>query len=280
MQKVNLARPHLRLMFYGQPGSTKTRTAGTAALDERTAPVLWLDSAGNPVSLIGYKRQPDVYVLEKPADLSIVYDWLYKGQPAKHPMVDQFGVTPGYKTVVVDGITDLQRQFFALVAGNANKLPGQPLESTQIQHFNTVLASMVNFAKYFYSLPMHVIMTALEREDEDKTIGQMSYKPLLWGQSAGEVPGFAYAVGRFMHVSRLESKVKQALAKELAEESISVVLWRPSSRYVAKDQYGTLGTYMVDPSVPKIMDAIYGSSTTGGAVQLPLPNLTQTQKGE
>ena len=35
-RNVNLSNPYLRILFYGDPGSTKTRTSGTACLDERT----------------------------------------------------------------------------------------------------------------------------------------------------------------------------------------------------------------------------------------------------
>lgn len=249
---------HLKLLFYGMPGSTKTRTAGSAALDERTSPVLFLDIGGNPLSIRDYKPGPDIIEIEALKDLNPIYDWLLKGQPENAPIVRELELRPPYKTVVVDGVTDLQRFSFATVVGNTKAGPGDLQSQTQIQHFNAVLAQMTTMARLFYKLPMHVIVTALEREHIDQTTSTASYRPLLLGQSATEVSGYAYVVARMMHIARVGSKIKrESSIAELAADTVSVALFKPTATYTAKDQYGALGASMVDPSITKMLDLIY-----------------------
>jgi hypothetical protein len=61
------------------------------------------------------------------------------------------------------------------------------------------------------------------------------------------------AVGRMLQISRVEPK----LARVLPEDTMAVAIFKQSANYQAKDQYGVLGAYMTDPSIPKIMDLIF-----------------------
>jgi hypothetical protein len=108
---------------------------------------------------------------------------------------------------------------------------------------------------------MHVIMTALESEKQDETTGGFRYGPLLWGQSAGELPGQALAVARMMHIARVDNLTKQKL-KDVVEKVDSVAVFRPGTNYVAKSQYGEQLDVMPNPSMTKILDAI-GIDKTG-----------------
>lgn len=252
----------LKLLLYGQPGSTKTRTAGTAALDPRLAPVLMLEQGGNPLSMVSYPTQPDVIHMEKLEEYNPFYEWLAGGQDPKHEVVTKFDLHPPYKTLVIDSITEVQRFSFGIVTGNSRTLPGTIPQSTEIQHFNKVLAQMVNFARLFYSLPMHVILTSLEREDKDETTGTITYKPLLWGQSASEVSGYAYLVARLVHRAKLEGKTLRMMEDAINDQTVSVALFTPSVKYVAKDQYGCMGPFMADPTIPKMLTLLEQSAGT------------------
>lgn len=247
---------YLKLLLYGQPGSTKTRTAGSAALDERTSRVLWLDIGGNPLSIRDYAQQPDILEIEKLTDLNPVYNWLNGGQKPEAPIVKQYDLQPPYKTVVVDGVTDLQRFSFAAVTGNTAAGPGDHGSRIEQQHYGSVLAQMTTMARLFFKLPMHVIITALERDTVDRATDTVIYRPLLLGQSATEVAGYAYAVIRLMHVSRLGAKQKRE--GEVNTDTTSIALFKPTANMVAKDQYGTLGESMTDPTITKIYNRIYG----------------------
>lgn len=252
--------PYLRALFYGIPGSTKTRTVGTACLDPRSAPVLWLDAAGNPISIREYDPGPDIIKIEELKDLNDPYVWIKQGQPKDHPFCKQFNLNPPYKTLVVDQITDVQRISYELVTGNTTGGPGDLLKPHQIQHFLGILNQMIRFVKLYYDLPIHVIMTALEKNERDDMTGMVRSAPLLWGQSDTEVPGYAYLVGRLVHRAVVSSgllKVLEDSADEQAQEIASVAFFLPSGKYVAKDQYGALGSYMANPTITKMLDKIW-----------------------
>jgi hypothetical protein len=250
---------HIKMLLYGQPGSTKTRTAATAAWDDRTSPCLMLEKAGNPLSIRDYEKVPDIISVESLEEYNPFYNWLRAGQPVNDPIVKAFDLRPPYKCLVIDGATETQRMSFMNVTNSKNTGPGSFPNPNEIQHFNRVLAQMTNWARLFFELPMHVFITSLEREDRDESTGTPHFKPLLWGQSAGEVAGYAYAVARMLHVTRLDNKLKMALGDELKNNDvISAAVFQPSAKWVAKDQYGCLGAAVVNPSVTKFMDLIFG----------------------
>jgi hypothetical protein len=130
------------------------------------------------------------------------------------------------------------------------------------QHFGAVLAQMVNFARLFFGLPMHVIVTSLEKEERDEATGSVTYAPLLWGQSDTEVGGYAYVVARLVHRAALTPSILRVVEDpaqvKQGEKLTSVALFQPSGKYVAKDQYGCLGALMTDPSITKMMNLIAG----------------------
>lgn len=251
----------LKVLLYGLPGSTKTRTACTAALDPRTSPVLLLNAAGNPVSLMDYAAVPDVLTLESLADLNEPFDWLYRGQPADSTFVKRYDLHPPYQTVILDSITEIQRMSFRSQTGFVG--PGSFPAKVERQHFYNTLGQMINLASLFYSLPYHVILTALERDERDEQSGTVHYGPLLWGQSDKEVGAYAYIVARMIHRAALTDQVAKKLLAEaedpINKEVVSVALFTPSGKYQAKDQTGKLGDYMVNPTITKMLDAIEGS---------------------
>jgi hypothetical protein len=258
--------PYLRALFYGIPGSTKTRTVGTACLDKRSAPVLWLDAAGNPISIREYDPGPDIIKIEELKDLNDPYVWIKAGQPKDHPFCKQFQLEPPYRTLVVDQITDVQRISYELVTNNKEGGPGDIPKPHQIQHFLGIMGQMVKFAKLYYDLPLHVIMTAQEKSEKDDITGVVRNAPLLWGQSDVEVPGYAYLVARLVHravVSPAIMKVVEDSAGGEAEKIASVAFFLPSGKYVAKDQYGALGPYMANPTISKMLDLIWPETKNG-----------------
>lgn len=277
----SLRNPLIKALFYGQPGSGKTRTVATAAQDERLAPVLMLEQGGNPISIRSYTRAPDIVHMDGLAEFNPIYEWLAKGQPADHTVAEKLELNPPYRTLVIDSITEVQRMSFGTVVGTTGTGPGSIPSTAEIQHFNKVLAQMVTFARLFFSLPMNVILTSLERDDKDETTGTIMHKPLLWGQSSGEVSGYAYLVARLVHRARLDNKTKMAVDKAvelkivedpITDTTVSVALFQPSGKYIAKDQYGALGPFMADPTMTKILDKILASMA---GTQLPTNQPTE-----
>jgi hypothetical protein len=259
---IHEENPYLKLMLYGAAGSTKTRTSATAAWDARTAPVLMIEMAGNPIALRDYDVCPDIVTAEVLEDFNPLYKWLSEGQPKDAPIVNTLDLHPPYKTVIVDGLTEVQRSAFGIVVGSKNIPPGSIPPVAQIQHFNSTLGMMVNFAKLFIKLPMHVIITSLEAEKEDKATGNLYYRPLLWGQAAGEVNGYCFMVARLVQRVRMDAKTLAIMDGPVNKEVVSVAILKPTGNLYAKDQYGTGLDYLVDPTIGAIMDKIERNKQT------------------
>lgn len=257
----------LRVLAYGIPGSGKTTFCGTAALDPRTAPALHVDMGGNAMVLTTLSQTSTILTMDKLEDFNQMYDWLSKGQSPEHRFAKETGLGKDgikFKTFVFDGFTGLQRESFALATGSSSAGPGSIPDRIERPHFNAVLGHMVKFATYLYRLPMHVIATALERETSDQNGAVTMYKPMLLGQAADEVAGYAYVVMRMVHRLKINPNQLKAAEQEFqqaedvlgAGQVVSVGLLAPSGRYVAKDQHGIKKPFLVNPSVTQMLDAM------------------------
>jgi hypothetical protein len=91
-------------------------------------------------------------------------------------------------------------------------------------------------------------------------------RPGLAGQSNVEVPGYAYSVGRMMHMARVGPALLRELGAEAAvgaTKSEPIVIFQPSGRIMAKDQHGFRVPFMVSPTIPKLMDAMEKTKALG-----------------
>lgn len=267
MRKVTLsARSHLRLLIYGKPGKGKTYFAGTAAKDERTAPVLWIDAGGNPISLthLGLKADDTrltLLAIDKLSDLADVYNWLrgVNGAPAqdpKHIYALENNLKPPYRTIVFDGITHMQRLSFDAIMQSEDLAPGLMPPKPAWQHYRSVLGQMIGIASKFYTLRMHVVVTALEHPEPrylvpgDASTAYTYYEPLLAGQSVDEFPGWSLNVGRMALAASYD---EQTIAANNARDAYSMLQFK-ATRYVdAKDQHN-FGPYHADPTITKLLN--------------------------
>lgn len=259
MKRVTLDTPiFYKGLHYGLPGSTKTRTSCTAALDDRMAPALYINSGGNPLAIRDYEQKPDMIELEKIEDLNWIYKWLKDGQP-DHPMAKELGLDRmPYKTLIFDGVSHFQQTIYHRL--NNSTVGSMPEKPTFNEH-GAVLRVLTMFAHSFFQLPMHVIVTALEYEEKiDETGKNIRVRPMIAGQSAQILPSYAYVIARIMHASRIqgeEPKLYAQLAKDIPRIT-SVAIFKPDAFREAKDQYNALGAFMIDPTMTKIMDLIEG----------------------
>lgn len=269
---LSLANQYWRLMIYGKAGSGKTTLTASAALDPRMAPVLHVDAGGNPISVIKAGATPKIIRMTKLADLNFIYDWLYKGQPEDHPMVQQLGCVPGYKTLVLDGLTRIQFMSFGVAMGNTAANPGDMPSKPEWQEYNRVLLNMTNAFVKFYDLKMHVIVTALEDAerqlyDPDKVklksneLDDSDYyyqaMPAIDGKSLTRVTGMAETVIRMATKHKVEPSLVKRIEKA-SERPIKycVAQFLETRSAYAKDQHGFGVPYLGDPTFTQMMDLL------------------------
>lgn len=268
----------VKAFIYGDPGAGKTTFFGTVMEDPRTAPAYWINCAGNPDSIRKNKILPPVMItLDSTKDLNEIYNWFNQGQPRTtkdgkpHPHVvalEAAGQTipwpsaeagilaKPFKSIVFDGITEYQRMRLDEILGNDNKKPADQLASAQIQHWGQMLQSLTYVARLLFTGldDISVFIGCLEYEKTDEMTKAVSYGPALWGQGRAEVPGYSLLTGRMMRRSKMSSDAK----KEMTIDVYSALYLAQEGRFMAKEQYGGLPKSMPSPTIPQLMDLIYG----------------------
>jgi len=267
----------LKLLCYGEGGSGKTSFAASLGLDDRTAPVLHLDALGNPVSLKRFKGYRGTVVkLTRLADLNPIFDWLYKGQPDNHSLVDQSNgaIQPGYKSLVIDGITKVQMLSFELAMGENTSI-GRLLPAPEIAHYRQILIQLTHDFEYIYNLPMHIVVTALE--DKEKVLtkpgrilqkgdkmgseeqeGYYQFAPAIDGKSIRLIKATAQTIFRMKPVG-LAEPLELATAKALnggKAPKYSIAQFEMTKAVYAKDQANLNLSYVGDIKASMLLDII------------------------
>lgn len=256
MKQVALEQTKLaKLLVYGESGTGKTTLIGSFQEDERSAPLLVLDCGGQPISLRFLDPAPLVLTIEETADLNPPYNWIAEGQPwdtietwRSSPraelgttlfataVYDYFDGKPGrFKTIAVDGISDLQQTCIRQISKQPER-PGDVPKLIELQHWGQVRAQTTNIAGLMYKLPdVHVVMSALTDHKYIEAFGRTEYSPLLNTKSAMEVPSYAQIVGRLMNVTSLNAR-EQRDAKQVAPDAFCVLRTAGDADFAAKWQ--------------------------------------------
>jgi hypothetical protein len=219
-----------------------------------------LEAFGNPISLGDYESIPDIITLDDMEDFNPVYDWLVKGQKPSHPYCKEMGLNPPYKTLIVDGLTEVQRFVMRKIQGQKIVSPGNLTGRMDFQGFGQLLGTMLNWAVHFVGLDMNVIITSLEKSETGPTYS----KPLLWGQSGNEICGYVHQVVRLTTQlaapkAYIRDKDDPVILKG-ENQTNNVALFRQTPTYYAKDQYGIQVEHLTDPTLGKILDLIEKSN--------------------
>lgn len=271
MKPADKSKKLVKAMLYGAPGTKKTRTAASAVFVEEMGPVLILEQAANPLSIRDYDPAPYIVTIENMKDYNEPYDWLIKGQPEQHVFAtwlkqNNLWCDEPFRTVIIDGISQVQTFAIRAIKPGIDAKPGDVPPFTELRDFNALLSMMTNWAYKYMMLPdMHVILTALEYEKQDKA-GNIYRRPLLWGQGESMISSYAYIVMRLTSSEYMDTRTKSAVATDLekVKQSRTVGFLKQTASFYAKEQYGMLDengeemNYMFDPTMQKIWDAIGG----------------------
>ena len=265
MRSIDLEKdPYLKQLMYAVAGGGKTSLYGTVLDVPELLPCCWIDAGGQPVALKRFRQHPNwkkltLIELEKLSDLSAIHRWFKQGQPSKDRlMVDEVGLTPGYKSVVFDGISHFQQLSFQRVMSTEETGLGETTRKPEWQDYGSVLEQMIRFAMGMWSLPLHVMVTALEREERDKEgVGKPTVKPGLRGQAVEYIPSYCNLMGRLQHRERLDKNVASQLKGKLDKDTYNIAFFKATEHRWGKDQYGIGTTYIIDPTMREIYDRVF-----------------------
>jgi hypothetical protein len=166
-----------KALFFSPPGHGKTRLLGTAADDERTYPMAFLNFEAGERTLVG--QDVDIFDIRDMQDYTEAYEIL------SDPDTE-------YKSVGLDSVTETQ------VVGLLNILEKDAKRADPDQlaqpDWGVILVQMRRLIRHYKFLPMHVFMTALSRDDTVPRIGVVKI-PAVQGAFAAELPGIMDTVG-------------------------------------------------------------------------------------
>lgn len=288
MKTVALEQTKLiKLLVYGESGTGKTTLVGSFQEDERSSPLLVLDCGGQPTSLRFVDPPPLVLEIESTSDLNPPYNWFLEGQPwemietwrrpiktptaayyfavAVHAYFKQRAESGidgpeqycKFKTVAVDGISDLQQTCVREISKQP-KRPGDRPKLVELGHWGTVRQQTNNIVMLMYGLDMHVVMTALTDHKYIEAFGRTEYSPLLNTKSAMEVPAKAQIVGRLMAVVALNVRERRDATKA-APNAFNVLRTACDADFAAKWQgVRSPPAALFNPRAKDLLDIVEG----------------------
>lgn len=213
IEKLQDRHQHINGLVYGPSGVGKTVFASTAP-----RPILWLEAEGGTHS-IGNRKDIDIATVTGLEHYRDALRFLEKNPET-------------YKTVVLDSLTEtgaavMKQIMEAAVAADGSRDKYSP----QFGEWGRLTGVMREIVRSFRDLPMHTIITALEREDVDEMTGRTKVRPRMSPTLSDELPGYMDFVG-YMYS---KGEVIDAKTPEDERDPIQrVMLLRPTLKHVAK----------------------------------------------
>lgn len=233
----------LTMVVHGESGVGKSWLADTAP-----GPRLILDVEGgvnftpsDKVSWDGKGAPPDaspgdsvVVQVRDLATAQAAYQWLNAG---KHQ----------FNSVVIDSLSEMQKRAVDSIAG-ANQM--------KTQDWGTLLRKMEGMVRAFRDLTMHptapvqTVVFVCGTKVESET-GRM--RPALQGQMGTTLPYYVDVVAYMAYAPGDEPG-----------EFVRRATFRPIGDVVAKDRTGRLGDHLDDPTIPRMLSAVYQKEALSG----------------
>lgn len=222
----------LKILIYGPSGTGKTILVGSAAAVPVLCPVLGTDIEGGMTSLASYDYGEDTI------DLTDVNSFTEGAESYMRVHKYLTSKENTYATAIMDSATELQQMVLDECLIEARK------KEPDLHIWNRVTSKMRKAVRQIRDLPIHVLVTALERQVKDETKGIMVRQPALQGKISEEMPGFFDIVG------------KMEIKKNKAGEVVRILHFESDGSFVAKDRTGALGKKMENPTMEKIWNLI------------------------
>jgi hypothetical protein len=238
---------HLNILLFGREGSGKTTAACTLA-NLGYGKVLVVNAEG------GLKKNT---LTRRGIDVKRMMLWPNQGDAITyHGLVEVYNQLKAdldkdpksWAGVVFDSATEIVPALVDQVAKDRMDKAakrGSPVEGideffTDRSDYGTMSKMFRDILRKFRDLPLHFIVTALERRDVDEDTGKVHYGPAVTPGVQADLLGYVDLV--------------LACSAQDDEEGLPFrALTRSAGKYRGKDRLGVLPKVLVEPSIPRIL---------------------------
>lgn len=240
--------PHAKVLIYADPGVGKTHFSSET--DEEIFPikpeeVLYCNVESGTLTLKTLGRKCRVIHINKEdpfSHLERIHKALLEGNHS-------------FKTVVLDSLTDLQKEDLDAIAEQASNQASakRPFGKwgKQQQDYNISTEKMRYLVRAYRDLPMNVVFICGATRDKDnsgivQTVPELTPKLRQSVLPAVDIIGYMYTGA----VENPDDPNGQPIIKRY-------MLFQNTGNIIAKDRSSALGVYMEDPSLPKLLRKIH-----------------------
>ena len=234
--------PYLNMVVYGRTGTGKTTFAGQGehTLVLEIEPAGTFSVASNPgITLKGKKK-----VIKSWADIEDTYWWLKKHPKAFTAIVFDT-VTRMVELCTKSVLVDKETEGFTLTTKDIWKVT--------LPQRGEVAQRMIFWMEAFRDLPMHKIWLAQETvgSGEEAGVGDYSIFPDMQRKPRSYLLGDATVVGRM--------EIRMAQNTDGTETPKYCMVVGADTTVYTKDRTNALGKGMVNPTLDKILNKVYGT---------------------
>ena len=272
------ARPAANVKLPGKPGPSELPlpTLPSAAATRMTAFIFGYSGSGKTFLLRS--------IMEAPEMLPCLYLVCDASQASVADLFDNVNIVPvkistfeelvtmytylqtsrRFKTVFVDGLTELYRSIFMSIVRKRTGQAGKPLFDISRNDYGDARVQFLEFvASYTLELThLNVFMTALAADIQDEATSTVSTEPNVSGKLSYEVPGYFDVSGYLKRVVPTSAEKRQAAQAGLPEPTSKRVLLVDQTSQVthARNRGGKLGQQVVEPTMLKLLRAYVPAS--------------------
>lgn len=162
--------------------------------------------------------------INKWSDIVEAYEWLYSLE------------TIPFNWVVLDSLTEMQEMCMRQILDEAYEMnPGRDPDVPQLQDWQPYFERFRRLVKGFNSLPVNVIYTALQKEEENED-GDKVTIPMIQGKGTQFAKQVASWMTSFGHMRVQRKKIGTDEDGSPLYEEYRIIQWKASKNVMAKDR--------------------------------------------
>lgn len=238
----------IKKLVYSQPNGGKTVFLGTAALDERTAPILLIDFEGGLKSLRGLPGEGTDWIPQR------CYDWQDFNEAYERVREND----EKFRSVGLDSLSEVHNFAIETILAEAeDRRKPENKDLVEQQDYGKALIQMRRLVREFRDLPLHFFCTTHARDFTDPREGALVI-PNLYGKAAFEIPGLLETVG-YLSVMQADEDDAKRLDNVKEGEEYRSMLYRnyPKIRTKVRTPWEVEAPEEIDqPTVTKVLDTL------------------------